>query len=65
MIEKGSAGGSQFDAVHTASYQLGTHLLLKCADLSTKRGLRRAESLSGSQCQASLFSDSYEIAKVP
>src|SRR5262249_4431620 len=65
MIEKSSTGRSQLDSMHAAGHQLGADLLLKCADLPTKRRLRCVQPPLGSQRQASLLGDRDEIAKVP
>jgi hypothetical protein len=43
MVEKGAAGGGQFDAAHTAVQELNADLIFEIADLATEGRLRRVE----------------------
>jgi hypothetical protein len=43
MVEKGTAGGGQFDAVHAAAHQLDANLVFEIADLAAEGGLRRVQ----------------------
>jgi hypothetical protein len=65
MIEKGSAGGSQFRAARTPDQQLNTDLVLKIADLATEGRLRRMQPFLGGKRQAAGLGNGDEVAKVP
>jgi hypothetical protein len=43
MVEKGAAGGGQFDPVHAAAHQLNADLIFEMADLTTEGRLRRVQ----------------------
>src|SRR6266545_3311648 len=64
MVEKGAAGGGQFNAVHAAAHKLNTDLIFEITDLATERRLRRVEPFLRRQRQAALLGDRDEIAKV-
>ena len=65
VVEKGLAGGGQFDAVHAAAHQLDADLVFEIADLAAEGRLRGVQPFLGRQRQAALFGDRDEIAKVP
>ena len=65
MVEKGPAGGGQFDAVRAAAQQLDADLVFEIADLAAQRRLRRVQPFLGRERQAALLGDRDEIAKVP
>src|SRR5258705_2894518 len=65
MVEKGAAGGGQFDTVHAAAHKLNADLVFEIADLAAQRRLRRVQPFLGRDCQASRLRDRDEIAKVP
>src|SRR4051812_48564797 len=65
MIEKGPTGGRQLDAVHAATHQLNTDLIFEIADLPAQRGLCGVQPFLGRECQAALFGNRDEIAKMP
>src|SRR5258708_14800930 len=65
MVEKGAAGGGQFDAVHASIHQRNADLVFEIADLAAERRLRRVQLFLGRDRQASRLRDRDEIAKVP
>jgi hypothetical protein len=65
MVEKGAAGGSQFNAMHAAAHQLNTDLTFEISDLTTQRRLRRVQLFLSRDRQVSGLGDSDEVAKVP
>ena len=65
MVEKGAAGGGQFDAVHAAAHQLDADLVFEIADLAAEGRLRRVQPFLSRKRQAALLGDRDEIAKVP
>src|SRR2546430_7845299 len=65
MVEKGAAGGGQFDAVHAAAHQLDADLIFEIADLTTEGRLRRVQLFLGRDRQASGLGNRDEVAKVP
>jgi hypothetical protein len=65
MVEKGAAGGGQFDPVHAAGHQLNADLIFEIADLTTEGRLRRVQLFLSRDRQASGLGNSDEVAKVP
>jgi hypothetical protein len=65
VVEKGFAGGGQFDAVHAAAHQLNADFVFQIADLPAQRRLRGVQPFLGRERQAALLGDRDEIAKVP
>ena len=65
MIEKGSAGGGQFDAARAAGKQLHADLMFEIPDLTAKRGLGRMQPPFGRHREAAFLGDRDEIAKMP
>src|SRR3954467_6590276 len=65
MVEKGAAGGGQFDAVHAAVQELNADLIFEITDLATERRLRRGQPFLRRERQAALLGDRDKIAKVP
>src|ERR1700741_4010586 len=65
MVEKGAAGGGEFDAAHAAVQELNADLIFEIADLATEGRLRRVEPFLRRQRQAALLGDRDEIANVP
>src|SRR3984893_16749606 len=65
MVEKGLAGGGQFDAVYAAAHQRDANLVFEIADLAAEGRLRRVQPFLCRERQAALLGDSDEIAKVP
>src|SRR5271166_350998 len=65
MVEKGAAGGGQFDAMHAAAHQLNADLIFEISDLAAKGRLRCMQPFLSRERQAALLRDRDEIAKVP
>src|ERR1700736_4235194 len=65
MVEKGLAGGGQFDAVYAAAHQRDANFVFEIADLAAEGRLRRVQPFLCRERQAALLGDRDEIAKVP
>jgi hypothetical protein len=65
MVEKGAAGGGQFNAVHAAAYKLNTNLIFEIADLTTEGRLCRVQLFLSRDRHASGLGNRDEVAKVP
>src|SRR5882757_8619456 len=65
MVEKSATRRCQFDTARAAVHQRDPDLIFEVAHLTAERRLRGMQSLLGRDCQASLFGDCDEIAKMP
>ena len=65
VIQKGAAGGGEFDAPHTTLQELRADFAFEIAHLSAQRGLCRVQPLLGRELQAALLRDGDEVTKMP
>ena len=65
VIEKGAAGGRQFDAAHAAGEKRGADFLLEVPHLAAEGGLRRMQAAFRCELHAPRLGDCDEIAKMP
>ena len=65
VIEKGAAGGRQFDAAHAAGEKRGADFLLEVPHLAAEGGLRRMQAAFRCELHAAGLGDCDEIAKMP
>ena len=65
VIQKGAAGGRQFDAAHAAGEKRSADFLLEVPHLAAEGGLRRMQAAFRCELHAAGLGDSDEITKMP